>query len=99
MEKIEHLNWALAHAVRKAREAAGLTQGQLAGFAGLSEVYLSSLERGCRGDSLNAFMQIAVVLKLSPSDLMRRVEEELLSGPTPPAKILGRPHKPPRKRT
>ena len=99
MEKIEHLNWALAHVVREAREAAGLTQGQLAGFAGLSEIYLSSLERGCRGDSLNAFIQIAVVLRLNPSDLMRRVEEELHNGPTPPAKGPGRPRKPPRKRS
>ena len=58
MEKLPNLSWALAWVVKDAREAAGLTQSQLAGFAGLSEIYLSSLERGCRGDSINALLQI-----------------------------------------
>ena len=52
MDKIPNLNWALAKVVKEARETAGLTQNELAGFSGLSEIYLSSLERGQRGDSL-----------------------------------------------
>lgn len=93
MEKIAHLNWALAWVVKEAREAAGLTQSQLAGFAGLSEIYLSSLERGHRGDSINALMQIAAVLKIPTSELMRRIEEELKRGPRQPEKTAGRPRK------
>lgn len=77
MEKLPHLNWALAWVVKEAREAAVLTQSQLAGFAGLSEIYVSSLERGCRGDSINALMQMSVVLRIPTSELMRRIEEEL----------------------
>lgn len=98
MEKIEHLNWALAQVVKEARETAGLTQVQLAGFAGLSEIYLSSLERGCRGDSINALMQIAAVLNVSASELMRRIEDELKRGPRPPEKEPGRPRKEGRKK-
>mgnify|MGYP000683790113 CR=1 FL=1 len=93
MEKVAHLNWALASVIKEAREEAGLTQSQLAGFAGLSEIYLSSLERGCRGDSINALMQIAAVLKLPASELMQRIEKELKRGPKPPEKAAGRPRK------
>ena len=93
MEKIVKLNWALAWVVKEAREAAGLTQSQLAGFAGLSEIYLSSLERGCRGDSINALMQIAGVLNLPASELMVRIEAELKRGPRAPEKNTGRPPK------
>ncbi|MDL2271804.1 helix-turn-helix domain-containing protein [Desulfovibrio sp. OttesenSCG-928-I05] len=93
MEKVENLSWALAWVIKEARESAGLTQSQLAGFAGLSEIYLSSLERGCRGDSINALMQIAGVLNIPTSELMRRIEEELKKGPRQPEKTAGRPRK------
>ena len=93
MEKLPNLSWALAWVVKDAREAAGLTQSQLAGFAGLSEVYLSSLERGCRGDSINALLQIAGVLNVPASELMRRIEEELKNGPRQPETSAGRPRK------
>lgn len=93
MEKIPHFNWALASVIKEARESAGLTQSQLAGFAGLSEIYLSSLERGSRGDSINALMHIARVLNLPASELLRRVEEVLRDGPLPPKKAKGRPPK------
>jgi transcriptional regulator with XRE-family HTH domain len=96
MEKIELLNWALANVIREAREAKGLTQSQLAGFAGLSEVYLSKLERGGRGDSLNALMQIAGALEIKPSELMRRIEEALGNGPPAPLRKQGRPGKKPK---
>lgn len=93
MEKIAHLNWALAWVIKEAREAAGLTQNQLAGFSGLSEIYLSSLERGHRGDSINALMQISGVLNIPASELLRRVEDELKRGPREPEKTAGRPRK------
>lgn len=93
MEKISKLNWALASVLKEAREAAGLTQSQLAGFAGLSEIYLSSLERGQRGDSINALMLIGNELKIPASELLRRVEEELKRGPKKPEPSSGRPRK------
>ena len=77
MEKIRGLNWAIAKVVKELRESRGLTQAQLAGFAGLSEVYLSSLERGIRGDSINALMLIARVLEVNFGELMGQVETAL----------------------
>lgn len=93
MDKIPNMNWALAKVIKDARESAGISQGELAGFAGLSEIYISSLERGQRGDSINALMLIAGVLKLDASELLRRVEVELKSNPQPPARKPGRPKK------
>jgi len=95
MEKIEGLNWALAEVIKNARETKGLTQGQLAGFAGLSEIYLSQLERGVRGDSLNALIQIAGVLGVQASELVRRIEDELERDPQKPTHKQGRPRKKP----
>jgi transcriptional regulator with XRE-family HTH domain len=96
MEKIEGLNWALAEVIKNARETKGLTQGQLAGFAGLSEIYLSQLERGVRGDSLNALIQVAKVLGIQASELMHRIEAELVRNPQKPARKQGRPRKKPK---
>ena len=80
MEKILGLNWAIAKVVKELRESKGLTQAQLAGFAGLSEVYLSSLERGIRGDSINALMLIAHVLEVDFGEFMGQVKAELACG-------------------
>lgn len=91
MEKVAGLNWAIATAIKKIREAKGLTQGQLAGFAGLSEVYLTKMERGLCGDSINALVQLAAALELQPSELMRRIETELANGPQKPEVVQGRP--------
>ena len=85
------MNWALAKTVKEAREAKGLTQGQLAGFAGLSEIYLSRLECGEKGASVKALMQIAVALTVKPSELMRCLEETLGNGPPEPLRKQGRP--------
>ena len=93
MEKNHLLDWALAKVVKDAREAKGLTQGQLAGFAGLSEAYLSRLECGEKGASLDALTQLAVPLGIKPSEIMRRIEEELERGPQEPPRKQGRPRK------
>lgn len=93
MEKIENFNLALAAAVKKARMKIGLTQAQLAGLAGLSEVYISQLERAERGDSLNAFMQLAAALKMKGSTLLSLVENEMLIGVVINPVRKGRPPK------
>jgi transcriptional regulator with XRE-family HTH domain len=93
MERIRQLNWALAKIIKEAREAKGLTQSQLAGFAGLSEIFLSRLECGEKGDSLNALMQIAGVLGIRASELVRRIEDALENGPPAPPRKQGRPKK------
>ena len=93
MEKNSQLAWAVAKVIREAREAAGLTQGQLAGFSGLSETYVSFIEHAHTKASINALVQIAVVLSIDATELMRRIEEDLRRGPQPPEKKTGRPRK------
>jgi transcriptional regulator with XRE-family HTH domain len=93
MERITSLNWAIAETVRNAREARGLTQGQLAGFAGISDIYLSELERGGKGASLNVLLLIAKVLEMKVSELVRQIEDTLENGPPAPLRKRGRPRK------
>lgn len=83
--------------IREAREAAGLTQGQLAGFSGLSETYVSFIEHAHTKASINALVQIAAVFSVEASELMRRIEDEIKRGPQPPEKKTGRPRKMPKK--
>lgn len=93
MEINSQLNLALAKVIREAREARGMTQDRLAGFAGLSEVYLSRLECGRRGASINALVQIAAALEIPAAELMYRIESELADGPVKPIRKIGRPGK------
>ena len=91
MEKEAGLTWAIAKVVKECREFKGMTQGQLAGFAGLSEVFIAKLEQGACGGSLNAFVQIATALSISPSALMQKVEAEWTNRPSKPESKRGRP--------
>jgi transcriptional regulator with XRE-family HTH domain len=93
MEINRQLNLALAKVIREARETKGMTQGQLAGFAGLSEVYLSRVECGKRGASINALIQMAGALKIPAAELMRRIETELAQEPEKLTRKIGRPGK------
>ncbi len=93
MEKKRTLNWAMAAVIRQARTAAGLTQVELADFSGLSKPYVSGLERGNINASVYALMQIAEVLKVDGSELLRRVELERERGPNRPEPETGRPRK------
>ena len=93
MEKDQKLEWAVAWVLRAARESANLTQGQLAGFSGLSESYIALVEQASSGVSIASLMQMAAVLKIRPSELMRRIEAEMERGPRNPERTPGRPRK------
>lgn len=93
MEKNPQLDWAVAKITREAREKAGMTQGQLAGFSGLSETYISFIEHANTKISLTALTQLAPVFSMSTTELVKRIEEELAKGPQPPEKKTGRPRK------
>ena len=56
--------------VRKAREAAGLTQEQLAVKSGFGQQYLSGLENGQRNPTVVTVYEIAQSLGVSHLDLM-----------------------------
>lgn len=56
--------------VRRLRLAAGLTQEQLAERSGLSQQYLSDLERGLRNPTIVSLWEIAAPLGVSPDKLI-----------------------------
>lgn len=91
MDIIPQLAWAVGKVIREAREASGMTQGQLAGFSGLSESYISLLEHGHKNLTVNSLVQIGRVLQVAPAELMRRIDAEMENGPQPSQKKVGRP--------
>ena len=93
MEKIPTLHWAVAAVVHRLRRRAGLSQGQLAGLAGLSEDYISGMECGIQCGSLTAIVHIASALRMEAAELVRLIEAEMGAGPHPPGRGAGKPPK------
>jgi transcriptional regulator with XRE-family HTH domain len=60
-------------AVRRAREAKGLTQEKLAERADLDSTYISGIERGVRNASLLSLIRLAKGLRISLSELCEGV--------------------------
>ena len=58
-------------AVRRLREARGLTQETLAEAAGISATYVGFIERGDSIPTLSVILQIAGALKVRPAELLR----------------------------
>jgi transcriptional regulator with XRE-family HTH domain len=58
--------------VRRARQAAGLTQEQLAHEAKIDLTYAGGIERGTRNPSVLVLARLADALGVEPADLLRR---------------------------
>ena len=61
--------------LRKAREAAGLSQEKLAFKAGVHRTYISMLERGKASPTLDTLFRICKVLRVRASDIVRKLED------------------------
>ena len=59
--------------VRKLRLEKNLTQEQFAELSGLSQQYISGLERGHRNPTVVTLYEIATALKTRPVDLLQPV--------------------------
>jgi transcriptional regulator with XRE-family HTH domain len=66
----------LGRVLAEERKRAGLTQEQLAYRAHLHPVYISQVERGVKMPTVRSFVALARAMKVLPSDLLRRIEEE-----------------------
>ena len=64
------------NAIRKRRIELHLSQEDFAEQAGLHRTYISDLERGRRNISLENIEKLAKALRLSMSDLMKRVSDQ-----------------------
>jgi len=93
MENNQKLRWATAWVVIGARNSLGMTQDQLAGLAGLATIRVRRVEQATRDATIDDLLRIATVLKLNLTELARRIEEELSSGPRKPQIPPGRPRK------
>jgi transcriptional regulator with XRE-family HTH domain len=58
--------------VRRARNAARLTQEQVALEAEIDLTYMGAIERGKRNPSLLVLVRIADALSIEPADLLKR---------------------------
>lgn len=62
--------------LRRYRDAAGLSQQQLADSVGISKSYISSLELGYRAPNLNVLVKIAQALNVRPGELVDAMLKE-----------------------
>jgi len=60
--------------LRKAREAAGLSQEELSFKAGVHRTYVSLLERDKKSPPLTVLFRLCKALGISPSRLVARIE-------------------------
>ena len=70
----------LGEQIRKAREAAGLTQEELAFRAGVHRTYVSLLERDKKSPTIDVLFRLCDAIGLRTSELIRRVEEARVAG-------------------
>jgi transcriptional regulator with XRE-family HTH domain len=56
--------------LRRARQAAGVSQEELANLAGVDRTYVSSLERSVYAASVDVIERISEALNVEPSDLL-----------------------------
>lgn len=77
MISIPRLQNTFGQVLKELRNENDLSQQQLAFDSELDRTYISLLERGLRLPTLGTIFKLAEVLKLSPSDMVTRVEKNL----------------------
>ncbi|MDO9712301.1 helix-turn-helix domain-containing protein [Paracraurococcus lichenis] len=70
-----HIRAVLAHNLRHLRLDRGLSQEELAFRAGIDRTYVSSLERGVYGATVDMLDRIAQALGVPAADLLRVPDE------------------------
>ena len=70
---LELLFGQLLQEIRKKR---GLSQEELGFESGYHRTYISLLERGLKNPSLKTIFQLARALKIRPSEIIRRIENQ-----------------------
>jgi transcriptional regulator with XRE-family HTH domain len=83
------LERAFGRALREVRESRGVSQEQLALDANYDRTYISLLERGTRSPTLRTVVELAEVLNVQPSEIIRRMETTLAEAEKRQAKGKG----------
>ena len=63
--------------IQGVREQKGLSQEVVSGLADIGRTHLSAIERGERRPTLETFFRIADALNIPPSELMKKIEDEI----------------------
>lgn len=71
---------AFGEVLRELRKQRGLSQEKLALDAGIERNYISLLELGKNSATLKMIFKLSAVLGISPSELLRQVEERQFIG-------------------
>lgn len=66
----------LGQELRKARQAAGMTQEEVAAKAKVTREYVSHLERGAYSPTVDVLMRVCAAVKARAWEVLRQVEEE-----------------------
>ena len=69
----------LGEALRKARNAAGISQEELGFEAKVDRTYVSQLENGHKSPTIDVLFRICPILGINASELISQVERGLLS--------------------
>ncbi len=65
----------IGRAIQGYREKKKLSQEVVSGLADIGRTHLSAIERGVRKPTLDTFFKIADALDISPSELMKMIED------------------------
>lgn len=64
----------LGEELRKARQAAGMTQEDLAAKARMDRAYISEIERGIASPSVDRFLRLCDAMKTRAADIVDRLQ-------------------------
>ncbi len=68
---------AVGQTIRSLRKEKKLSQDVLSGLAGIARSHLSMIENGSKQANFETIWRIALALDMRPSELVRRIEQEL----------------------
>ena len=68
---------AVGKVIHSYRESKRMSQDLVSGLAGIGRTHLSAIERGERKPTLETFFKICIAMRVRPSVLMARIEEEV----------------------
>lgn len=69
------INRTFGLSIRRRRETLGMSQEELADEANLHRTYISLIERGRRGASIDTIIKLAKALRTTASELMADLEQ------------------------
>ncbi|MEH2608807.1 helix-turn-helix domain-containing protein [Bradyrhizobium sp. AZCC 1693] len=74
---MDKINSKLGKVISSLRQAAGLSQEELAERASIHRTYVSQIERGLKSPTIAILLKLSKALKTTPSKVMQLFEDEI----------------------